>query len=162
MARHLIWTGLGAIAGGGMAVLPLLLQFPASAQGQCVPLQVVGSDQTEITKTVTSVAANLLPGARTNWDTDWAVPGGQAFSQFRATVVSDAGGEALDIDLYLKFSDQSSERVYHGEGVALQPGDPLVLSASPQAGDEPYQINLRVGGVEADGVTYTAAVVGCR
>lgn len=132
------------------------------AQTQCVPLQVVGSDQTEVTKTVTSVAANLLPGARTNWDTDWAVPGGQPFSQFRATIVSEAGGAGLDIDMYLKYSDQTAERVYQAQGTALAANTPLVITGAPQAGDEPYQINLRIGGVEADGITYTAGVVGCR
>ncbi|HEY9881109.1 MAG TPA: hypothetical protein V6D29_21795 [Leptolyngbyaceae cyanobacterium] len=106
---------LSAIA----SALPLAFSTSAQAQSsQCVPLQVVGADQTEINKTVSTAAAGIIPGIRTNWDTDWAVPGGEDFSQFRANIVSEAGGDAVDVDMYLKYSDQTVEHVYHAEGVA--------------------------------------------
>lgn len=138
------------------------LTAAVSRAQQCTPLQVVGSSQTSITKTVSPAAPIALPGIRTNWNTDWAVPGDIDYNQFRARITSDEGGDDLNVDLYLKYPDQTADQVYNGGQVTIAPGEPLTLTANSRGEANPYQVNLRVGGTDAEGFTYTATVYGCR
>ena len=149
-------------AWGAIATL-LSLAMPANAQ-TCTPLQLVGGEGSEVTKTVT---VPTIPGpfgiriTRNNWNTDWAVPGGQRFQRFAVTMVSEDGGK-FDIRLYLKYSDQTADQFYEVNNEQLKPTVPLELTATSRPDDQPYQVNLFVGGVESIGDTYTASVEGCR
>jgi hypothetical protein len=146
----------------GMSGLAAVASQSVQAQQQCTPLQVVGTNQTSITKTVSEAAPIVLPGIRTNWNTDWAVPGGEDFNQFQARIVSEEGGNGLNIDMYLKYPDQTSDETYNQNTVTLLPGEPMVINAASRDDSVPYQVNLRIGGENAVGTTYTATVYGCR
>ena len=152
-----------ALAVAASGVMVLAPQTTAQAQ-QCTPLEVVGSNQTSITKTVDvpEGLASLLPGVSTNWDTDFVVPSNANYSQYQAHLVSEDGGSNLDIDMYLKYPDQTADRSYTGQAVVLEPSEPLLLEGMARSDSDPYQVNLRVGGLEAEGVTYTATVYGCN
>lgn len=141
----------------------LMALAPSTSQAQqCVPLQVVGTNQTSITKTVSPAAPLAIPGIRTNWNTDWVVPGDMTYDQFQARITTETGVEDLNVDMYLKYPDQTSDLVYNPEEVVISPEEPLTLSASPREDLSPYQVNLRVGDADSENTTYTATVYGCR
>jgi hypothetical protein len=147
-----------ALSTAGLAALA-----PSIGQAQqCTPLQVVGTDQTSITKTVSPAAPIALPGIRTNWNTDWVVPGDGDYDQFQARITTETGVEDLNVDMYLKYPDQTSDQVRDPGDVLISPGQPLTLSASSRGDISPYQVNLRVGDTDSEGTTYTATVYGCR
>jgi hypothetical protein len=143
--------------------LVLTLDSPSRAES-CTLLPLVGGQGSEVTKTVTTPT---IPGpfglqiTRNNWNTDWAVPGNQQFSRFIVTMASAQGGQ-FNIRMYLKYSDQTAGEFYNTEGVPLKPGQPLTIEATSRSGDDPYQVNLFVGGLSSIGKTYTASVMGCR
>ena len=146
------------------AVVTSLISFPLSTQAEtCTPLSLVGGQGSEVTKTVSQPT---IPGpfgidiTRNNWNTDWAVPSERNFRRFVATIVSENGG-SFDIKMYLKYSDQTTGEFYNTDGVQLNPGKPLTIDATPRPEDEPYQVNLFVGGLEHIGSSYKASVVGC-
>jgi hypothetical protein len=137
----------------------------ASSTGQaqqCTPLQVVGTNQTSITKTVSPAAPIALPGIRTNWNTDWVVPGDMDYDQFQARITTETGVEDLNVDMYLKYPDQTSDLVNNPGEVLIGPDAPLTLSAASRGDLSPYQVNLRIGDTDSEGTTYTATVYGCR
>jgi hypothetical protein len=129
---------------------------------QCTPLQVVGTNQTSITKTVSPAASIALPGIRTNWKTDWVVPGDADYDQFQARITTETEVANLNVDMYLKYPDQTSDLVRNPGEVMITPGEPLTLSAAARQELSPYQVNLRVGDTDTEGTTYTATVYGCR
>ncbi|NJL45430.1 MAG: hypothetical protein HC922_06245 [Leptolyngbyaceae cyanobacterium SM2_3_12] len=147
-----------ALASAG---LPVLAATHGQAQ-QCTPLTVVGTDQTSITKTVSPAAPLALPGIRTNWNTDWVVSGDINYDEFQARITTDEGITDLNVDMYLKYPDQTSDLVYNPGEVIIAPGEPLTLRAASRSDLSPYQVNLRVGDTDSEGTTYTATVHGCR
>jgi hypothetical protein len=146
----------------GILASILSLNLPIKAE-TCIPLSVIGGQGSQVTKTVSQPT---IPGpfgidiTRNNWNTDWAVPSEQRFRRFVATIASENGG-SFDIKMYLKYSDQTAGEFYNTDGVQLNPGKPLTITATPRPEDEPYQVNLFVGGLDNIGNTYTASVVGC-
>jgi hypothetical protein len=138
------------------------LNLPALAE-TCTPIPVIGGQGSQVTKTVSQPT---IPGpfgidiTRNNWNTDWAVPSERRFQRFVATIASANGG-SFDIKMYLKYSDQTAGEFYNTDGVQLNPGKPLTIEATPRPEDEPYQVNLFIGGLDHMGNTYTASVVGC-
>lgn len=148
-----------------LGLLSIMVGFnrPAKAAETCVPISLVGGSGNQITK---AVSQPTIPGpfgidiTRNNWNTDWAIPGGQRFKRFVTTVSSDKGG-TFDIKMYLKYSDQTTGEFYNTEGVQLNPGQPLIIDATPRPEDQPYQVNLFMGGLNHIGNSYTASVVGC-
>lgn len=132
------------------------LENSAKAQ-TCTPLAVVeGNGETEVTKTVT------LPGLffiESNWDTDFAVE--ESYDYFVTTVTS-LGGNPYDIDVFFKYPDESFDSAYGIRDISLAEDEPLVITSESRIGTDPYQVNLRVGGLDAEGNTYTASVSGCR
>ena len=147
----------------GILASILSVNLPVQAE-TCTPLPLVGGQGSQVSKTVSQPN---IPGpygiklARNNWNTDWAVPGGQQFAHFVATIVSANGG-TFDIKMYLKYSDQTTGEFYNTDGVQLNPGNPLKIDATSRPDDIPYQVNLFIGGLEHIGDAYTASVVGCR
>jgi len=130
---------------------------PAAAQ-TCTPLNVVDGEGTEIEKTV-SPPGFLVTG--TNWNTDFSVPSGSRFRRFVVNFVSQ-DGTVYDIDVKLKYSNDSVDAPYSVDSLTVMEGDPIEIGVNARTGETPYQVNLRVGGIEAEGNTYRASVLGCR
>lgn len=137
----------------------LVSGMPVIAQTSCTPLNVIGGKGgTEVKKTISPPG---LLVSRNNWNTDFAVPGGVNFSKYTVTIVADDTAD-YNIEVYLKYSDKTSEQVYKNKAVPLKKGEPLIVSGTPgSSSKQPYQVNIQVGGGTKLGKTYTASVVGC-
>lgn len=132
---------------------------PAIAQttGQvCIPLQVVSGNGTQVRKRVS------LPGtltSRSNWNTDFVVPGNEAFRRYVAAIEPLNRGK-YHIQMFLKYSNSTADKVYD-QAVTLPHKQEFVVSGAPRIDTSPYQVNLSIGGVSALGNTYRATVSGC-
>ena len=124
----------------------------------CTPLELVGEQGNSITKTVTLPSLGFT---RTNWNTDWSVPSNRQFKRFEATIASEKNN-SYKIKMYLKYSDGTASQFYNNDEVRIIAGTPLKIEATPRAKEQPYQVNLLIGGLKATGQTYTAKVVGCH
>ncbi|NER28075.1 MAG: hypothetical protein F6J89_10685 [Symploca sp. SIO1C4] len=155
------------VAAIGIAATLLSLALSVKAQPNCTPLNVVGGEGTEVKKTSSPPTIPVpLPGPfstsiRHNWNTDWAVPGGQVFQKFVVTIVPHETGN-YNIEVYLKYPDETADEIYDQNDVPLSVNQPLTLTAEPRSKMQPYQVNIEVGGLNAVDDTYTASVVGCR
>lgn len=136
--------------------------LPSNAE-TCQPLNLVGGNGTSVTKTVSQPT---IPGplgikvTQDNWNTDWAVPGNTDFNAFKAEIISK-NGSSFSVKMYLKYSDQTSDNFFDQDSVNLKPNEPLIIEATPREKDQPYQINLFVGGLNHVGNNYQASVMGC-
>lgn len=148
------------------SIISLLAYFslPLSSNAQsCEKLNLVGGDGTSITKTVSQPT---IPGpfgitiTSNNWNTDWAVSGRRDFKSFKATIVSEDGG-TFSIEMYLKYSDQTHDIFFDRDSITLETNKPLIIEAKSRPDDQPYQVNLFVGGLENIGNSYQADVEGC-
>ncbi len=132
---------------------------PAKAQAVCTPLRAVGGSGTRVRKRV-SPAGTLVTS--NNWNTDFAVPGGNAFRRYTVTVAPENDGQ-YSIHAYLKYGNDTADQFYNQDNVPLSRGRRLILSGQPRSGNQqPFQVNVSVGGTVALGNTYTVSVVGCR
>lgn len=129
---------------------------PSSAQ-TCTPLRVVDSGATEVEKTVSPLSFLVT---NTNWNTDFIVPSDTQFNSFVATVTSSQG-TTYDVFVNLKYNDDTVDEAYRAENTNLPVGDPLEVTVTPRTSEQPYQVNLFVGGLEAIDNVYSASVVGC-
>ncbi|MEO1590493.1 MAG: hypothetical protein AAFU71_04275 [Cyanobacteria bacterium J06632_22] len=145
---------------GGIALLSSLpgAISPAPAQ-TCAPLEVVGGEGTEVTKLVSPIGTFIF--INTNWDTDFAVPGNTNYTSFVVTMLPE-DGEVYDIDVYYKYSDGTADQVYSVPGAVLTEGEALIISEPDRVNDNPFQVNVRVGGAASEGNRYTISVQGCR
>ena len=143
------------------AALGLGMSSPTQAQ-TCRSLEDVGGGGIEITKKVSPppIGIGLFP-IRSNWHTDFAVPGGSNFQYFVATILP-VEGSSYDIDVNLKYSDDTLDQAYAVRNTALTVGEPLRVRADSRPSNNPFQVNVRVGGLNAEGNTYTVSVVACR
>ena len=142
----------------GIIGLLLSLSFGTSAQAEtCYPLDVIGGDGTAVTKTVSPFSTLVT---RNNWNTDFAVPSNRAFTSYEATIVTESSAN-YDVELNLKYSDNSSSAAYKKFPAEIVFGEPLKVIGSPRAQRDPYQVNVFVGGLNAIGKTYTVSVTGC-
>lgn len=130
--------------------------LPAQTQ-TCTPLRVVDSDATEVEKTVSPVSFLVT---NTNWNTDFVVPADSQFESFVATITSSEG-TTYDIFVNLKYNDDTVDQAYKAENTTLTVGEPRQITVTPRTGEQPYQVNLLVGGIEAADNVYTASVSGC-
>lgn len=143
---------------------PPLPRFPQS----CQPISIVGGTGSEVTKTTTIPGLPIplpLPigvGARTrdNWNTDWVVPTNQTFRTFMV-VLMPRHNARYSISMYLKYGDDTADKFYD-RTTQLPANEPLVIEAEPRLDFQPYQVNVRVGGVDSVGVRYTVAVAACH
>ena len=132
--------------------------LPSKAES-CIPLSVIGGKGNEVEKTVTIPA---VPGFFAhNWNTDWSIPNHTTFHNYKAVVVSDKGG-SFDVKMYLKYSDETADPFYEQENVKIAANDPLKIEITSRRREQPYQVNLLVGGIQASGYKYRAYVYGCR
>jgi hypothetical protein len=149
--------------GTTLAILTLAVSFgcyrsPSLAQ-MCVPLDVVGGEGREISKTVSPPGMVLV---KDNWNTDFIVASGYPSGQYVATITSKSNGKAkYNVKMFLKYNDGSLDKTFEGD-IELTPGQSRNLFGNPRVGQQPYQVNIRVGGVNALGYSYTLAVTSCE
>ncbi len=149
-----------------LGTLTLFLSVAVSVNAQtCTPLAIVKGEGTSVTKRISPPNAQTIPklpvGYRGNWDTDFVVPHNSNFSQYIATIRSESTEPAeYRIKMYLKYSDDTADETFDQE-VPLQPGQSVEAVGRPRAGNQPYQINVNVGGYESIGYSYTLSVEGC-
>lgn len=147
--------GLTLVAGMAIASFAAPLQ---EAQAQtCTPLTAVGSTSTEIEKTVSPPGTGVT---QDNWNTDFVVPTDTSYSSYRVIVNPMSDGE-FDIELYLKYPDDTADEEYSTTAYSLGADEIITLSAEPRLTEDPYQVNVQVGGILALGDTYTVAAYGC-
>jgi hypothetical protein len=162
----LLSVSLSAKAQTSAPSSPPEASIPAFPNG-CTPLRVVGNEG--ITQVTKSTSAPGLPipipfagaSTRSNWNTDWIVPSNQAFRRFVVTVMPH-GNTDYNIAMYLKYPDDTADRFYEHGSIRLSANRPLTIWAEPRAGLQPYQVNVRVGGLNSLGAKYSAAVAACR
>ncbi|ACK71003.1 conserved hypothetical protein [Gloeothece citriformis PCC 7424] len=148
-----------------LAIIASFLSFnlPANSQN-CIPIPVVGGEGNEVTK---SIAQPTIPGpfgisiTRNNWNTDWAVPGGQSFKYFLVTLTTERGGR-FNVRMNLKYSDNTADEFFNERGLRLNAGEVLREQGVPRPNDMPFQVNVYVGGIDNIGSRYTVSAVGCR
>lgn len=130
---------------------------PSQSQPKCTPLAVIGGTGTSVSK---SVSGGVITG--NNYNTDFAVPSGSNFKSFIATIRSDSTRRAdMPVEMFLKYSDGTDGRVFQGN-VPLEPNQAKQISGTPRVGQQPFQVNLKVGSVGTTGFSYTLYVVGCK
>lgn len=137
--------------------------IPVKAQ-KCTPLPLVGGKGTEVEKTITTPS---IPGpfgiqiASDNWNTDWAIPNTKRFRSYKARIISDEGG-TFNIKMYLKYSDDTADPFYEQNDFELDAKKPLEIKTTSRRQEQPYQLNIFVGGIKSIGSQYRASVFGCQ
>ncbi|MEM9091842.1 MAG: hypothetical protein AAGC93_24280 [Cyanobacteria bacterium P01_F01_bin.53] len=152
------FVGSSLVPALALAFMPLTtLSQPVLAQ-TCERLDVVGGEGTEITKTVSPPDLLFF---NNNWNTDFAMNSGRSYSYFVVDFISESG-TTYNIDVFLKYPDDSVDRSYSVKERTVTEGEPIAIRAEARSSSDPYQVNLRVGGLNSGGNTYTASVSGCR
>lgn len=131
--------------------------MPARGQA-CDPLAVVEGSGTQVSKTVSPPGTFLTDN---NWNTDFIVPQGSAYSRYVAKITPQSSGD-FTIKMFLKYRDDTADKAYDRSAVPLGEGETTYVEGAVRTGAQPYQINLVVGGIAASGESYTASVMGCR
>ncbi|NER82910.1 MAG: hypothetical protein F6K42_25815, partial [Leptolyngbya sp. SIO1D8] len=111
---------------------------PAFAQ-VCEALEVVGGEGTEVSKTVSPPGALFIDD---NWNTDFAVT--ESYAYFLVNFLPESG-ESYDIDVHLKYPDDSIDSAYSVNNGTFPEGETETIRAESRRNSSPYQINLRVG-----------------
>ncbi|MEO0867704.1 MAG: hypothetical protein AAFY17_04490, partial [Cyanobacteria bacterium J06642_11] len=128
------------------------------------PLPLVGGEGSEVEKTPRNPPLPVpgpIPGLRIrdNFNTDWEIPGGTAYEKFIVVVVPEESDD-YDVEMSLKYGDDSRDRIYNEGDIELTAGDPIVVVVEPRPSLHPYQVNVRVGD-ESIGNRYRATAIGC-
>lgn len=154
--RHYITSSIVATVG----ILGAEIGAIAPAQAEtCTPLKVVGSQQVgSVEKTVSAPGAVIV---RSNWNTDFAIGKPQRYTYYITTVTAKSNGE-YDVEMFLKYPDGSADEFYNREAIGLDKGDSIMIRGEPRSSQEPFQINVEVGGLGALGDNYTISAYGCR
>jgi hypothetical protein len=142
-----------------LGILTLFIAASSSLKAQaCTPLSIVQGEGTEVKKTVST--PNLLVFGN-NWNTDFTVPSYPFFQRYIATIQSNSSKVAkFEVEMFLKYSDGSVDRAFEGN-IEIISGQAREIKASPRFDQQPYQINLNIGGLGSLGFTYTLSVQGC-
>ncbi len=133
----------------------------------CKPLPLVGGDGSAVTKTA-SVPGLRVPlpgpapsiGVRNNWNTDWFVPSGQVFRQYRVIFMPHSDAE-FSVNMTLKYPDESIDQFYKERGRQFPANKVVVVNTEPRTDLQPFQVNTNIGGLQSVGARYTVAVAGC-
>lgn len=143
-----------------LAIIAIAFTSTNSSSAQvCIPLKVVGAEGTEVSKTISTPDMLLV---KNNWNTDFVVPQPNFSEQYIATITSRSQKIAnLDIKMFLKYSNGSYDNVFDGK-IQLTPGQSRNIYGNTRIGEQPYQVNLSVGGVNSVGFSYTASVTACE
>lgn len=141
-----------------LATLSLGLCAPLLAK-PCTALKVVGSGLTVVKKSVES-PATLVTG--NNWNSDFAVPDNVKFRSYVARVKTDLNGQ-YDLKLILKYNNGTSKTAFEQPARAMGAKDTFIMRGYPKSrNNQPYQINVLVGGTAAFGKGVTITVAACR
>lgn len=144
--------------------LTLTIPHPSFSAQTCTPLLAVGGEQGQnvVQKTVSAPSVPIGIGRlkRDNWNTDFAVTSNVKYKRFVSTLTPQTDG-TYSIRIYLKYSNGSTDEVYNDKP-NLSSGKPLVLSGTPRAKEQPYQVNVFVGDAESVGKSYKISVKACR
>lgn len=124
----------------------------------CFPLTVVDGRGSVVEKNVSPPSTGIT---RDNWNTDFAVSGKTKYQDYIVNITPVKSGK-YDVELYLKYSDNTTDNFYKKNNISLVAGKPLEVSATPRQGQVPYQVNVRVGGLGAIDNPYKVSVRGCR
>jgi len=66
------------------------------------------------------------------------------------------------MNFYLKYPNNTADKFFSREATPMQRNQPVIAKANPRARTEqPFQVNVFVGGTEAIGTVYTATVLAC-
>jgi hypothetical protein len=136
---------------GVLTIAPL----PAIAQN-CRSLSVVGGTGSKVTKKASPPGTFVT---KNNWNIDFAVPSGSRFNRFTVTL-SSQNDATYTVKLFLKYSNNTTDN-FTNQNVSLKVGKSVSFKATPRLSDDPYQVNVYVGGTSAIGNTYSLSVTGC-
>ena len=142
-----------------LSVLATLLMgsLPVKAQS-CIPLLVVDGEHNQIIKTISPPGTLVTDD---NWDTSWSIPNDREFRRFFLLFIpSDSSQYHLEVNL--AYENNSTDQFYYQNDVNLIADQNLSVLITPQSNQEPMQVNLMVGGLQAIGSSYSASVVGCE
>lgn len=128
----------------------------------CTPLQVIGGEGTEVTKTASPgrVPTLYLIWFGPNWNTDFEVPEGVTHTSYYTTILSEDIGN-YDIEMYLKYEDGTADLVHEEDRFLMSEQHLHVFSGQPREDFQPYEVNVEVGGPGTVQDTYTLRVFGC-
>ncbi len=135
----------------------VLLAIAPPVQAECREFWPVGGSTPVVRKTV-SPSGTLITAD--NWNTDFAVPGDRPDRTIRATITAEQTAP-FALKLFLKYANNTADKFFENT-VRLTANQPLVLTGTPRPQDQPFQVNVFVGGLEAIGSTYRVQVQGCR
>lgn len=174
IAPRLVWAGkvarvmvgltvgltAGLTAGGAQAQDERFA--PAPLCPRPVPLMPVGGDDPEVVKRVSPPGVLIN---RSNWNTDFIVPGNLFFPMFRVNLFFK-GGNNYRIQMNLKYADGTADEFY-SDRLNVEADQLVQIPAYPRRRPDglviaPYQVNVRVGNLGAMGSTYVLSVEGCR
>jgi hypothetical protein len=134
-----------------------MVQAPLKAE-TCIPLKVVEGEGTSVKKTVSPPSLLFI---QNDWNTDFAVPSNSQFRKYIATIQSQAKESAtVTTQMFLKYSNGTADQGFNGTFV-IPVGETKTLVAMPRMGQQPYQVNLNIGGFKGVGFIYTLSVQGC-
>jgi hypothetical protein len=122
----------------------------------CIPLEVVDGNGSQVQKRVS------LPGAltsRSNWNTDFGIPGNQSFQRYIVTI-KPLNQAKYQVQMFLKYSNGTADKFYD-QSVTLPVGQEFSIEGVPRLNTFPYQVNVSVGGLSALGNTYKVFAMGC-
>ncbi|MGK7926251.1 MAG: hypothetical protein AB4290_13580 [Spirulina sp.] len=123
-----------------------------AAELGCEFFKEVSTGQTQIRK---KIQVTLL--TRNNWNTDFAVPTGTPFD-FYVAIMTPENDANYQVSIHLKYPQNRSDTVYD-RSYPMERGRTYTLPFQSPTGEQPYQVNFRVGG--ANNNAYNIAVVGC-
>ncbi len=135
-------------------VSPFLTTSSAQAQeGNCEYFKEVTTDQTEIRKKIQDTLVR-----RNNWNTDFAIPAGKKYDFFVGKMTPE-NTDNYEVSIHLKYPNGTSDTVY-SRNVQLDRGEGYSLTFQTPTSNQPYQVNVRVGG--ANNNAYNISVLGCQ
>ncbi len=126
---------------------------PAMDDGKCEYFKEVTTDKTEIRKQIQDTLVR-----RNNWNTDFAIPTGKKYDFFVGKMTPE-NTASYDISIHLKYPNGTSDTVY-SRNVQMERGEGYSLTFQTPTANQPYQVNVRVGG--ANNNAYNISILGCQ
>jgi hypothetical protein len=146
-----------AFAGMAFVALPLVTLMgpsqPTQAQAACIALKEITTGQTVVRKQISTGALG-----NNNWNTDFAVPVGVAFSSYTVRIVPENNAN-YQITINLKYNNRSSSTVFK-RTVPLLRFNPFVQNFRSPTARQPFQINTNIGGDRNN--AYSVSAFACR
>jgi len=165
-------SGLGIVGGLALGIAGLANQFVPMALAQetpetisepeaisedeptdsCLLLEEITTGETAIRKRIEN---RLI--SRGNWSTDFTVPSNEFFNYY-AIIFTPEHNAPYELIVNFKQRGGLIEQVYY-DRVDLAEGETYALMLQSPTGQQPFQINTRVGGTNGD--VYTLSIAAC-